>query len=295
VASIEMALQPSNADAGPALQAWRTERGHSNCLGARSLLIAGVVRNCAKTLAPTVERLAACTGSDTPLKWLLIESDSNDDTLAELARLTRQVPDFRYLSMGTLSQYMPARAERIAFSRNAYLLALEHDPAYTSVSHLIVADFDGVNDMLARPALASCWSRNDWDACMANQAAPYYDIWALRHPTWCPDDCWARYRAQVAAGQNPQLALKESVRNRMVQISCHGDWVEVDSAFGGLAIYRRDAVAGQRYRGLDEHGREVCEHVSLHKTMREAGRRLFINPALINTGFTDHTECMRQA
>ena len=37
--------------------------------------------------------------------------------------------------------------------------------------------------------------------------------------------------------------------------------LEVDSAFGGLAIYPREAVEGLMYVGLDASGNEICEHV----------------------------------
>ena len=34
----------------------------------------------------------------------------------------------------------------------------------------------------------------------------------------------------------------------------------------------------------------VCEHVQLHAALRAHGGRIFINPGLINTGYTSHTK-----
>lgn len=44
------------------------------------------------------------------------------------------------------------------------------------------------------------------------------------------------------------------------------------SAFGGLCLYRREAFLAGRYEGGD------CEHVAFHRSMRQAGYQLFLNP-----------------
>jgi hypothetical protein len=40
----------------------------------------------------------------------------------------------------------------------------------------------------------------------------------------------------------------------------------------------------------DDGGEMVCEHVQLHAAIRAHGGRIFINPGLINTGYTSHTK-----
>lgn len=45
-----------------------------------------------------------------------------------------------------------------------------------------------------------------------------------------------------------------------------------NSAFGGLCVYDTEAYLAGRYDGDD------CEHVGLHRTMREAGWQLYLNP-----------------
>jgi hypothetical protein len=52
--------------------------------------------------------------------------------------------------------------------------------------------------------------------------------------------------------------------------------VPVNSCFGGLGLYRMPAWLAARYRGGD------CEHVPLHREMRERGfGRLYLNPSQI--------------
>jgi hypothetical protein len=245
--------------------------------------VVGLVRNGATTLPTSVARLAAALPEGQRVHWMVVESDSDDDTLAVLERIARERPGFAFRSLGHLAQRHPLRTDRIAQCRNAgleWLAALRAND--TPVTHLLMADLDGVNDGLTRDALASCWRRSDWDACMANQSGRYYDLWALRHPVWCPGDCWAEADFLTAHGVPRDRAKMAAVYLRMIEIAPLHDWIAVDSAFGGLAIYRADAIAGLRYRGLTPEGAEVCEHVALHAAMRARGARLFINPRLLN-------------
>lgn len=256
-------------------------------------LVAGLVRNCAKGIGVDLQLLQQALQGFGEVRWLLVESDSTDDSLKVLESLGRQLPGFRYVSLGSLRSQRPLRTDRIAHCRNAYLDELDHNPLYADVDTVFVTDFDRVNTHLTAQALRSCWQRDGWDGCMANQAGPYYDVWALRHPEWSPNDCFAQMRFLERQGLTPERALRAAVDSRMITISPEADWIEVDSAFGGLAVYRREALRGLRYHGLDAAGLETCEHVALHAQMRARGARLFINPRLINAGWTEHTERLR--
>jgi hypothetical protein len=123
--------------------------------------------------------------------------------------------------------------------------------------------------------------------CAANQGDYYYDVWALRHEAWCPGDAW-RERDALVPLLGTTAADEVALFSRMVHIDAQRPMIEVQSAFGGLAIYRRPALLSARYVGLDANGAEVCEHVALHAQMRSQGARLFINPALINARRTKH-------
>ena len=75
----------------------------------------------------------------------------------------------------------------------------------------------------------------------------------------------------------------------MIKLPQDSDWIEVDSAFGGLAIYRREALLSGIYSGKNALGKPICEHVTLHEHIREKGFKIFINPKLINCKKTDHS------
>jgi hypothetical protein len=225
------------------------------------------------------------------VRWLVVESDSSDDTVAVLERLSGTVPGFAYRTLGRLAERLPERTDRLAHCRNVYREHLEQlnasgDPA-SNTGFLVVADLDGVNDELTAQGMRSCWARDDWSVCAANQKGLYYDIWALRHAQWCPGDCWEQSRFLERYTGSAGNARKVSVYGRMIHIPEDSEWLEVESAFGGLAIYRTQALGAARYVGLTAQGRPVCEHVALHAAMRAQGGRIFINPRLINADTSD--------
>jgi hypothetical protein len=259
----------------------------------QTVLIAGVARNCAGTLQATVQRLTATLPAFTTVRWLVVESDSTDNTVAVLQQLAQTVPGFEYRSLGALAPQMPERTERLAHCRNVYLdhlrqlnLAAVGDQGQ-QVPYLVVVDLDGVNDALTPEALMSCWAPktaadSDWAACCANQRGLYYDIWALRHPQWCPGDCWEESSFLQRHGTSTGSAHKAAVYSRMVNIAPQSSWLAVQSAFGGLAVYRTAAIQHARYVGMTPEGRAVCEHVAFHAGILAGGGSIFINPQLIN-------------
>jgi hypothetical protein len=252
---------------------------------AQTVLIAGVARNCAATLPGTVQRLTAALPAFHTVRWLVVESDSSDNTVAVLQQLAQTVPGFEYRSLGALAPRMAERTERLAFCRNVYLdhlQRLNEAASGPTVPYLIVADLDGVNDALTPEALLTCWAREDWAVCCANQRGLYYDIWALRHPQWCPGDCWEESRFLEQFSGNAGSARKAAVYSRMVNIPSQNDWLPVQSAFGGLAVYRSSVLQHARYVGLTPEGRPVCEHVAFHAGILAQGGQIFINPQLIN-------------
>jgi hypothetical protein len=263
--------------------------GALSLLSDYNFLVAGVVRDCAKSIRDDVMRISGALKHAHSVSWLVIESDSDDTTCAQLGRLETEIPNFRFISLGRLRQLIPLREERIAHCRNAYLQELETNPCYSSVDYVVVADLDGINDLLSESGVLSCWDRVDWGVCTANQRGPYYDIRALRHPLWSPNDCFRQREFLIHHNVKKGSASWSSVFSRMIRVAETESWIPVDSAFGGLAIYRRSILQGVRYAGLDESGGIICEHVELHSRLRAKGCKIFVNPRLINTAKTDHS------
>ena len=159
---------------------------------------------------------------------------------------------------------------------------------YEDVDFVVVADLDGVNSRLTSDVVASCWSRTNWDVCTANQNGPYYDVWALRHPLWSPNDCWVHAEFLMSCGVSRFRSISSAVYSRMIRLLPNSEWIEVESSFGGLAIYRKIVLNDVSYNGINHIGEECCEHVSLHAQIREKGGRIFINPGMLNSDVVGH-------
>ncbi len=259
------------------------------------ILIVGLVKDAASTISAEVLKIDKAFKEFKNVQWLLIESDSKDPTTAELNRISLDFQNFDFITLGNLSESLPKRTERLAYCRNRYLKEIRENPRYSEVDYVAVMDLDGINGLLTAAAVKSCWDRDDWDVCTANQLGPYYDIWALRHQAWSPNDCWDQCRFLEYFGVPHEQAKLAAVYAKQIVIPPACGWIEVDSAFGGLAIYKRSALNEGQYFGVGDAGEEVCDHPFLHKTIRSNGGRIFINPQLINTDFTEHTQRFKKA
>jgi hypothetical protein len=210
--------------------------------------------------------------------------------LAQLASLERELPLLRHVSLGRLRSWHPKRTDRLALSKNRLLNEIEGDYRLRSADYFFITDPDEESPYLDAAAIESCWARNDWSVVTANQIGPYYDIWTLRHPQWCPGDCWAEVDELVRRGVARKDAEHQAVFSRMVRVPVDYPWIEVESAFGGSAIYTREALIGRRYWGSREDGSELSDHISIHEQIRRLGGKIFINPKFTNRGFCEHTK-----
>lgn len=263
------------------------------------LLVVGTTRNCGTTLEKNINRiLQACRDFD-EVSFYVVESDSKDNTKEVLSKLERKIPNFKYISMGTLEVLIPDRIERIRFCRNKYIEFLkERQNTPERFDLVMVVDLDNVISKLSRRSVASCFTTNlNWDACFANQSFGYYDLYALRAPGWIDHDIFEELRAAFSRietnnGKWSKLVgyfLRDRLRKiylykNMRRIPHHHTWIKVQSAFGGAAIYRADTLSSTDYSAISFNDK-VCEHVDLNMKLHNKGKNLFINPQFINSSF----------
>jgi hypothetical protein len=252
------------------------------------VLITGIVRNIASTFDKDFIRLTNAFSNFAAVKWFLVESDSTDQSLAKLESYSENHPNFEWCSLGKLDKPDLSRTERLAIARNRYVKEVKKKK-YSDISIVVVADFNSLSNLIDEKAILSCWNRKAWSSCTANQDGRYYDIWALRHPLWSPSDCWKHLEFLKKYSRFPEAALYVAVNSKMIRIPRTEDWIEVDSAFGGLALYDSKVFNYASYSGLDQIGNETCEHVHFNGIIRQNGGSIFINPRMINTNRTDHS------
>lgn len=254
-----------------------------------TILVTGIVRNVASTIERDMVVIEKALSDFRTVKWFLVESDSTDKTLDQLTSLSSKNEKFSFTTLGQIQQAGEPRTVAMAKARNRYLQEIRENSDFKAIDFLAISDFNGLNNKLTQDAVASCFEIENWDACFANQSGRYYDIWALRHPLWSPNDCWQQLSFYRRYYKFPEFALAASVRSRMIRIPQGSEWIEVDSAFGGFALYRPEAIGNAEYKGVTVEGNAICEHVPFHAQMRKNQKKLFINPDLINAKSTDHS------
>lgn len=163
------------------------------------------------------------------------------------------------------------RISKMARYRNQYLEVLEG--MKNSFDYVIVIDLD-IEKFSIEGIAHSFGLANYWDAITANgySYSPsfrkrYHDTYALVGP------------GEVSSIQNEKTIFENQKKWAGLK---HGDkLVPVYSAFGGLAIYRYDAIAKRRYEVIKNNDNRVevrCEHFSIHHLMQSGSSRIFINP-----------------
>jgi len=254
-----------------------------------NFLIVGLVRNCERTIEKNIKVIHNAFKKAKKVNWLIIESDSDDLTKEKLNLISHKY-SLKILNLGELRFKYPLRTQRIAYCRNQYVDKIRYDPMYKEVDYVVVADLDGVNHLINSQSVQKCWKVSvQWDACFANQSSYYYDIWALRHSLWSPNDCFKQHKDLVEEGFDPFYSKQISLYSRMIKIPQNAKPIKVTSAFGGLGIYKKELFEHSEYCGLDKNGDEVCEHVLFHEKFIKT-KNLFIFPFLINSKHSEHTK-----
>ena len=246
-----------------------------------NFLVVGTVRNCEKKIFDTIKVLDKGLIFAKRIEYFFVESDSDDQTLKSLNILLKKKSNFQFESFGRLRTDIPLRTERLAICRNRCLEYLR-SKKNSWAEYLIVVDTDGICSELSSYVMKDIISKDYWSVMTANVRGHYYDIYALRHKTWCPDDFYIAIKDDLKKGLSYQKSYLRNVIPKMVNIKPFANEIEVDSAFGGLAIYRKSGIPQDAsYLGVDKNGNEVCEHVSFHFSIKNNKGKIFINPRLI--------------
>ncbi|WP_170439849.1 hypothetical protein [Ruegeria arenilitoris] len=254
--------------------------------------IVGVVRNGGDALKKTISRIEELSMHLRDFSIVIATNDNSDDTDAILSAFSERCGKSLILRLDGLTDEYPERVERITVARNAVLDALQEGE--TKKEYTLVLDLDGPNTELDISAVLAATQRATlrWDAVFANPRPAYYDIYALRCRGWCEEDVWNR----IGDTRKPLFGrrkwrrnlVKSAIYDRQFNIPRNFPLIAVDSAFAGAGLYRTKALEGLSYSCRDEHGRLVCEHVMLHKRMRDRGARLFIDPAFMTVAPDEH-------
>ena len=259
------------------------------------ILVVGTVRDVSGNFQRDIARIQKAFLDFDQISFFFVESDSSDNTLGLLKRLSVELTNFKYISLGQLSPNIASRIERIRISRNSYVSFIRQN--LSDFDYVVVADMDGINSRLSRRSISKCFENLSWDAVFPNQPFGYFDILALRHKFLQPHDYmqeldWRKSLIDIPINvsnwsQRIRLmwqfdrARHDALYSKMLRISRKSKWIEVDSAFGGLGIYR---IALFEHANYGEGGvLNECEHVHFHEELRRKGAKLYIVPSFVNS------------
>jgi hypothetical protein len=271
----------------------------------KNAILVGTISNAAGSLRSDLSKVIKALETFELIQIFLVESDSSDSTLSILEDLHMELENFNFVSLGDLRSEIPDRIHRIRHCRNVYVKEIRRVLESTDVEYVFVADLDGMNSRISSKAILSSFERNDWGAVLANQRGGYYDVLALRHPTWCPQDVLVDLRHEQSLIDNTELpwwsfirrtnrrieydrARKKAIYSRMIRIKPSEDWIEVNSGFGGLGIYKAELFKKFDYSLREGDLSFESEHVALSKKITEDGNKIFINPRMINNHFNTY-------
>jgi hypothetical protein len=253
----------------------------------KSILVTGLARDVAKFLPRELNRIEKELNDIFEIvNFLIIESDSKDNTEKVLEDIKNERNNFNYKSLGVIESILPNRIQRLAFCRNEYVKEMRENKLYKDVDFVAIVDFDIKNNRLRLNELKKLIGEHSWDAIFANQTGRYYDIYALRKKGWVENDCFADYK-KFLMSMSSQDAKELAIWSKMKKIRKNSPLIPVDSAFGGLGIYRQNVFMNFDYSLLNEQIHE-SEHVSLHKKITDSNGLLFIAPNMTNFSWSAH-------
>jgi len=241
----------------------------------QKVAIVSIARNSRPWLKNTLRLVDEIAGLWRDCCFYVYENDSDDGTAEALDEFAlRQWVTVEHDSLGCLDArgWERERTERLAICRSrcqtwvrnhaadaAYVLVLDTDP-HGGFS------VDGVLNSLGWfcQMLGESWHRREPGAMASSSLfiaktaeteykAAQYDAWAAKLNTWEDnrDHGWF-HQLMPLVGSPP---------------------IPMNSAFGGLCLYRREAYLSGVYDG------STCEHVPFHRSMQASGYQLFLNPS----------------
>ena len=265
------------------------------------IIFAGAVQNSSKHLPSVLKNLDNISKLASEVGYIFIENDSVDTTKADLRAWGSNKSNFNLVSLDGLSQ-IPVRTVRLEIVRNTYLELIKTDSKLRNFDFVVILDMDEVNSHQIdiknfSNSLSFLNDSTSRAAAFANQQGGYYDLWALRSNELCPVDVWQEVLDYAHAHKvSDEEAFSKTFAKRIVNLESYKEPIEVDSAFGGLGIYKMKFILdnvnpylGSKIKVLrndDEQLQvlrtQICEHVHFHDGIRAQGGSLFIFPSLIN-------------
>jgi glycosyltransferase involved in cell wall biosynthesis len=248
------------------------------------VLICGIGRNIKKAVPNTIKSAESLGKQFADYRVIIYENNSKDETKKLLSDWAKKNPKVIFLSENIPSLDNLSRTVRLARARNI-VLEKALAPKYDDYEYIVWADLDFRKPWDIKELVHIVLHPDqEWDAVFGYGA---YDLFAFRSPE-------APIGFELIG--NAYWEQLDEIRKHF-DLKPTDPWKKVYSAFGGIAIYKREALRGCRYSGtvteemkrvlspaipgVKEWNHTTCEHIPLHASMIVRGYdRLFVDPRL---------------
>lgn len=233
-----------------------------------NVIFGGICRNVEKYIDKNIKNIDECGKKFNSYAVVIYENDSNDKTRSIL--LENKKDNYHYIFENNIKE--PFRTIRLANGRNKILNKVRELNINNDYEYLIMIDLDDVNySGRFINTLDTCFEYSQWDVLTGNQSDIYYDLWALRKKNDMEQDC--------CYFNNGLLYVKNNTKFTKYN---PGELLEVDSAFGGIAIYKIKSIPSTcLYVGKYKDGSQKCEHVDFNVCIKKNGGNIYINTSFL--------------
>lgn len=250
-----------------------------------SAIFVGPVRDCAPFLEKVLDNVNNIGSLFKHYTCVFVESDSTDNSLDILKRNSETKKNFFTISLQKLEPTIPSRTIRIATARNVGIEFCEKNNLFDNHDFYIQMCVDDVNGQdIDLNGVLSCfkYDLNTWDGMTANQNK-YYDLWTLRKEGWLNYDCWYELTRNKPDFMSQDDAYNILIGSKFIKIPKNYGLIEVDSAHGGLSIYKSSMAKGCNYKGFNEENMfEESDIMEFCRGIKAKGGKIFINSEMIN-------------
>lgn len=253
-----------------------------------SVSICSIVRDCQNNLFRNKSRIEQLRSLFYKSEVIVFENDSKDKTRQVLLDWQQNSKDVHVFYENYSSITIPprnyehgnryfsiSRIEKMAFFRNKYIDFL--NSSHINRDFVIVIDLD-ISNFDIHGIIHSFGMYKNWDCISANGISLSYKFRKQYHDSY----------ALIEFEKTNEAQTEHSIYTNRIRFSFLEPGLPlfpVDSAYGGLAIYKWPAIQDIKYSYLENPDNQVkskSEHVAIHKSMKEKGyNRIFINPSMI--------------
>jgi len=268
-----------------------------------NIIVCGCTKNSANYIEKEINSILNLKQLFLSLNIVIYENDSTDNT-RNLLKSMEKNNKISLISESGIQSRLKHRTMIIAHGRNKLVEFVNSKDTY---DYMIMVDLDNIMEGFDKQGLIDAFNYDldTWDVLTGNCKNIYYDIWALRlnktkwgndhHKIWnkCLDyDCWGMINHRKQQGFNEMPCHIQPFQKHIPRES---SLLQVDSAFGGIGIYKVSKIKNCKYYGFTRHcsckkyniplgpcAWQTCEHISFHKDMIEKyNAKIFICPQLI--------------